>query len=529
MYKKLFLFLIVSFFGYVQINAMDTIQQPFIQKNKQFLDLFLRNKKNLEQAQALQRLLTGLMIQDKFFEQGKLVAHEKEKFIQKGAILENILKKIGAEAIENNSFLVGITCKTKEGLQFSLIYDEHFNHICDTPCEETINCLERKITSLKIDSEPYLYSQLLITRLLIKKEQKYYIKTYSEFEKYYNKTHAEQNKKNLSTATIQLDTDPLLFSTIKYLCNSIKDVKSCEENFNNFSTEQEKLRNLYEKGRERLKNLTTEKSNPKNKKSSQKNPFKKYLTTLEDSPQELPLTLSQNNWLSQELLIKQKKQNNTNQHQAPIEIAETIQYLHDHLSKKEKNLCISCQDGSYTSSIRDNEIVIEYPERSMTITLYAINTKKYPVDVDLANLSCTQNVIDWKENPLEALKKQGYTDPNHSYYQPLLDQQKHIIAIHTLPDEIKKHIKKFAQQTFCTSRKNTKQQDIQITFCGELKYPNGTKDTGLFIYLINSETNKIYHQMFTESSYEKTFKIFMQQGHFNNAFEQVFFPNLKKN
>ncbi len=70
-----------------------------------------------------------------------------------------------------------------------------------------------------------------------------------------------------------------------------------------------------------------------------------------------------------------------------------------------------------------------------------------------------------------------------------------------------------------------------ITIPGKMEYPDGTEETGVFTYIIDSENGQWYHRMFTPSSHKKMAEDFMQKGFFSpeiKGYYDVYFPPLTK-
>ena len=188
-------------------------------------------------------------------------------------------------------------------------------------------------------------------------------------------------------------------------------------------------------------------------------------------------------------------------------------------------------DGSYILAKEETarEITIHDPKNKATSIIYK-NAKPFRIKEKLPPVHYTDWVKMWFEDPNQALKNQGYTDINnikytleHMYWKP--------IALHAFPLLIDNVILEWGTLAAIPSRKTPNQQDLLITIPGMIIYPDGSKETGVFVYLIDSANGQWYHRMFQPQSGGKLISDLFQKGYFSPQMEgyyEVFFPPLTR-
>jgi len=187
-------------------------------------------------------------------------------------------------------------------------------------------------------------------------------------------------------------------------------------------------------------------------------------------------------------------------------------------------------DGSYMleGDETDQRITIYNPDHNTTEIVFKTanpNAVKEKLTPDY-----TDWVKQWFKDPQQAIKDQGYTDPKSKklteprmYWKP--------IALHAFSQLVDSFIQKWGKKTEVANRRNPGQMDTLITLPGMMIYADGTQETGVFAYLIDSRTGKWYHRMFEPQGTQKLVQDLLEKGFFNpgmTGYYDVAFPALKR-
>lgn len=191
-------------------------------------------------------------------------------------------------------------------------------------------------------------------------------------------------------------------------------------------------------------------------------------------------------------------------------------------------------DNSYIAQDTEDDlaIVIEDPVNDTTVTIYKakVAPAHAPNPRSIPNINYTRSVNEWFENPKMARINQGHTDPKNPRYRAGEPEWKPIV-LHAFPLLVDDYIFKYGTVSKTPSRITKDKNDIMITIPGKMEYPDGTEETGVFTYIIDSENGQWYHRMFTPSSHKKMAEDFMQKGFFTpeiKGYYDVYFPPLTK-
>lgn len=137
-------------------------------------------------------------------------------------------------------------------------------------------------------------------------------------------------------------------------------------------------------------------------------------------------------------------------------------------------------------------------------------------------------VDTWFNNPAQAIKEQGYTDPkNKKFTQPHLHWK--AITLHAFSPLIDTYLAQWGTQGTIASRKTFGQQDILLTLPGAIVYKTGEQEVGLFTYIIDAHSGKWYHRMFTPESSQRLFEDLFSKGYFSpeiTGYYDIAFPPL---
>lgn len=191
-------------------------------------------------------------------------------------------------------------------------------------------------------------------------------------------------------------------------------------------------------------------------------------------------------------------------------------------------------DGSYIAQDAEDDlkIIVENPINDSTATIF--KTKNSPENTaklkSLPKINYTNSVLAWFDNPKQAFIDQGYTDPKNPRYRAGEPDWKPMV-LHAFPKLVDDFIWKYGTTSETPSRRVKGKKDIMITIPGQMEYPDGTEETGLFTYLIDSTNGQWFHRMFTPASHKKMATDFMEKGYFApeiKGYYDVYFPPLSK-
>lgn len=170
------------------------------------------------------------------------------------------------------------------------------------------------------------------------------------------------------------------------------------------------------------------------------------------------------------------------------------------------------EETEVTIIIQDpkNSISIELIKRLSATELQDLGVQvKAKVSITVP-LTFSPNVLEWFENPQQALANQGYLDPAKARYAGTPEKQKEMIVYHSFAKVVDDFIVQNGFQTHTASRLEPNQQDILISVPGSIEM-NGKQIAGLFTYLINAK-GICYHRMFTPESFNKQMNDLLANG-----------------
>ena len=239
---------------------------------------------------------------------------------------------------------------------------------------------------------------------------------------------------------------------------------------------------------------------------------------------------------SSKIVIKPKKEKRK-QHRKksqPKQITPEIQEESEEETEvlsEPKKIVESKIDSSYIleGEETDKNITIHNPKNN-TIEVIFKTDKPNQITQTLPLINYTQWVQMWFKDPQNAIETQGYTKegtkkftPEHMRWKP--------IALHAFSRLVDTFIKQWGTATIVPSRKNPGQQDLLVTLPGKIIYPDGTEETGVFAYLIDSKNGMWYHRMFEPQTGQKLISDLFEKGYFSpemKGYYDVFFPELPK-
>lgn len=170
------------------------------------------------------------------------------------------------------------------------------------------------------------------------------------------------------------------------------------------------------------------------------------------------------------------------------------------------------------------EIKKKYQAKGTTIILYKI-PEKYLAKEIIYPFEYTPNVLEWYENPEQALINQGYTSQKNKKSRLTNTGNFTPIQLHAF---IKVADLYFHQCATCTSIKNNQNQTILLyAIAGSMSDSNGINRPGLFTWLFDG--NKCFHHFFEQDLEVPLVKQLFDQGYFapdNSIFYQLAFPPL---
>ena len=201
------------------------------------------------------------------------------------------------------------------------------------------------------------------------------------------------------------------------------------------------------------------------------------------------------------------------------------------IESEQKKIAESKIDGSYIleGEETDKNITIHNPTNN-TIEVIFKTDKPKQIAQQLPPINYTQWVQMWFKDPQQALETQGYTKEGTKKYTPENLRWKPI-ALHAFSRLVDTFIKQWGTATTVPSRKNPGQQDLLVTLPGKIIYPDGTEETGVFAYLIDSKNGMWYHRMFEPQTGQKLISDLFEKGYFSpemKGYYDVFFPELPK-
>lgn len=191
-------------------------------------------------------------------------------------------------------------------------------------------------------------------------------------------------------------------------------------------------------------------------------------------------------------------------------------------------------DGSYIAEGMEDDlkIIIEDPIHDSTATIF--KTKNSPLNTlklkNLPKVKYTTSVNEWFTDPKKARIDQGYLDPKNPRYRAGEPDWKPIV-LHAFPKLVDEYIGKYGTVSETPSRRIKGKNDIIVTIPGNMEYPDGNEETGIFTYIIDPENGQWFHRMFTPSSHKKMAADFMEKGYFApevKGYYDVYFPPLVK-
>lgn len=139
------------------------------------------------------------------------------------------------------------------------------------------------------------------------------------------------------------------------------------------------------------------------------------------------------------------------------------------------------------------------------------------------SVKITDWVNAWYENPEKAFEEQGYMYFESKKYTNPLNFQK-TKAIHSPAQIMRSLLLQWAKQTKTPSRRVHGKEDILLTLPGVNYYKDGSLETGLFVYIIDSDNFENYHVNFETRTGKKLMEDYLMKGYFD-----VEFPELKSN
>ena len=188
-------------------------------------------------------------------------------------------------------------------------------------------------------------------------------------------------------------------------------------------------------------------------------------------------------------------------------------------------------DGSYIleNEETDKHITIHDPKNNTTIKLFKTDNP-FAIKEKLPAKNYTDWAQMWFKNPDQALIVQGYTNINSPKFTAV-SQYWRPIAIHSFPLLVDDYIIQWGTLATIPSRRDKTRKDFLVTIPGAMKYPDGTEETGVFAYLIDSRNGQWYHRMFEPQSGTKLIHDLFELGYFSpdmKGYYDVYFPPLGK-
>ena len=215
-----------------------------------------------------------------------------------------------------------------------------------------------------------------------------------------------------------------------------------------------------------------------------------------------------------ERAIQKRKEKEERRKKLPIKIKESV---------TDKSFMLKDEET-------ENNVTIHDEKNKTKIILYKSDTSFVIPKDSLPPINYTEWVKEWFKNPDQALTTQGYRNkenkkftPEHRYWFP--------IAIHSFALLVDEFIEQWGTQTTIPSRRKPNRKDILVTIPGMMIFPDGTKETGVFSYLIDSDNGQWYHRMFEPQTGTKLIDDLFEKGYFSpemKGYYDVFFPPLKK-
>ena len=198
---------------------------------------------------------------------------------------------------------------------------------------------------------------------------------------------------------------------------------------------------------------------------------------------------------------------------------------------KPASIIKKASDDSYILEGEETEknITIHDPKNKTVITLFKTN-RPFSLKEKLPAKNYTDWVQMWFKNWERALQIQGYTTLNSPKFTTVSEYWRPI-AIHAFPLLVDDYIMQWGTLATIPSRRDKTRQDFLITLPGAMKYPDGTQETGVFAYLIDSRNGQWYHRMFEPQSGTKLISDLFELGYFSpemTGYYDVYFPPLGK-
>lgn len=197
--------------------------------------------------------------------------------------------------------------------------------------------------------------------------------------------------------------------------------------------------------------------------------------------------------------------------------------------QKEKNQLITAQDGSYLLEETDDYLEFADPKNDLTTRILKTDQSEKSVtwsEEQLAQITQTDWIKKWYEDPNQALQDQNYMDPtSKKFTHP--DNYRKTIAYHTPGLILNSYMKRLAQQGEIASRKTEGQIDTVFTMPGVQFYKEKLRDgkswkAGIFAWLIDGSDKKTnYHIEFRPTEITKMANDWIAKGYL-----EVNFPSL---
>ncbi|MEX0939783.1 MAG: hypothetical protein WDZ41_00310 [Candidatus Babeliales bacterium] len=167
----------------------------------------------------------------------------------------------------------------------------------------------------------------------------------------------------------------------------------------------------------------------------------------------------------------------------------------------------------------NEHISINDPNNEIKILIFKTDQQNQPT-INATNPNYTHWVKAWFENPQKTLFDQGYSDEtSKKYTHP--DFRKKTIITHAFSQLVDTCLTDWAKQSTTASRITKNKKDILLTLPGCIYYKNNQWETGLFTYIVDSQTGEWYHRNFVSRSGKE-----LINEYFTKGFYEVEFPPL---
>lgn len=188
-------------------------------------------------------------------------------------------------------------------------------------------------------------------------------------------------------------------------------------------------------------------------------------------------------------------------------------------------------DGSFIAEgdETDKLITIHNPKNNTEEIIYKTD-KPYNIKESLPAINYTKSIQMWFDEPDKARELQGYNDPKNKRYRAGEPAWKPVV-LHAFSRLIDDYILQWGTKIEVPSRLEEGRKDWLISIPGAIVYPDGTKETGVYAYLIDSNNKQWYHRMFEPQSAKKLVADFAANGYFSpemKGYYDAYFPVLGK-